>query len=604
MELKVDIVAGIDTQLGDLPEWKLGDLYPSMDGAEYAGDVEKSLDQAIAFEKKYAGKLIGLAKTDASELGSALRQFEAIEEVMSRVMSYAGLVYTGETTDPVKAKFYGDAQEKITTASSHLLFFSLELNRIEDEVMSAAIEDCPALAHYRSWIEDLRKDKPFQLEDRIEQLFHDKSVSGRSAWNRLFDETMASLRFTIGDEELSVEPALNLLQDRDRTKREIASREIGRVLTENMRVFTLITNTLAKDKEISDRWRGFEDVADSRHLANRIERPVVDALVGAVEKSFPNISHRYYKMKARWLGMEKLKSWDRNAPLPDGEEKLYSWQEARAIVLEAYQGFSPKMSEIAGQFFTKGWIDAPVRAGKSPGAFSHPTVPSVHPYVMLNYLGKPRDVMTLAHELGHGVHQVLAAEQGALMAQTPLTLAETASVFGEMLTFRSLLARAQTPQERKIMLARKVEDMINTVVRQVAFYLFERDVHEARRKGELTSEQIGEIWINVQRQSLGPVFEFDEGYRSFWSYIPHFIHSPFYVYAYAFGDCLVNSLYAVYQSADNDFQDRYFELLKAGGTKHHSELLKPFGLDANDPEFWYKGLSVISGMIDELETLG
>ncbi|MCB1429911.1 MAG: M3 family oligoendopeptidase, partial [Nitratireductor sp.] len=352
---------------------------------------------------------------------------------------------------------------------------------------------------------------------------------------------------------------------------------------------------------ISDRWRGFKDVAHSRHLANRIEPEVVDALVSAVEHSFPAISHRYYGMKAKWLGVEKLEYWDRNAPLPTVEEAVYDWGSARRIVLDAYHGFSPEMAEIAGRFFDRGWIDAPVRPGKSPGAFAHPTVPEVHPYVLVNYQGKPRDVMTLAHELGHGVHQVLAGEQGALMSQTPLTLAETASVFGEMLTFRSLLDKAADPAERKAMLAQKVEDMINTVVRQIAFYQFERRVHEARRQGELTSEQLGEMWIEVQKESLGDIFTFDDSYRDYWSYIPHFIHAPFYVYAYAFGDCLVNSLYAVYQDADAGFQERYFELLKAGGTKHHSELLKPFGLDATDPGFWDKGLSVIEGLIDELE---
>lgn len=593
----------LESSLGNLPEWELSDLYPSIDCSEYKNDMALSLSEAKSFEAAYAGKLDEYAKSNFEKLAAAIKAYEVIEERMGRILSFAVLVYTGETTDPIKAKFYGDAQEKITTASSHLLFFALELNRIENEIIDKALNACDALEYYRPWLEDLRKDKPHQLEDRIEQLFHDKSVSGRSAWNRLFDETMASLRFNLEGEELSVEPALNMLQDRDGRKRETAAKEIGKVLSENARVFTLITNTLAKDKEISDRWRGFEDVADSRHLSNRIEREVVNALVSSVEKSFPDISHRYYALKAKWLGKDKLQQWDRNAPLPSNKEKIYSWDEARDIVLDAYAGFSPEMSEIAQQFFDKNWIDAPVRDGKSPGAFAHPTVPSVHPYLMLNYLGKPRDVMTLAHELGHGVHQVLAAKQGALMAPTPLTLAETASVFGEMLTFRSLLKRAETKAERKILLARKVEDMLNTVVRQISFYMFEREVHEKRGKGELTTEVIGDIWIDIQKKSLGPIFEFDDAYRSFWSYIPHFIHSPFYVYAYAFGDCLVNSLYAVYQDADDGFQERYFEMLKAGGTKHHSQLLKPFGLDASDPDFWYKGLSVISGMIDELESL-
>ena len=592
-----------DSDLGKLPDWDLSDLYSAMDAKEYTRDLVRVMADCQEFEKQYAGKLANLAKDDTVTLAKSVREFEVLQDLMGRIISFAMLVYTGNTSDAERAKFFGDAQEKITNASSHLLFYTLELNKIDDSILDAGMAANKELAHYRPWLEDLRKDKPFQLDDDIEKLFHDKSLSGKSAWNRLFDETMADLRFTLAGKELSSELAFNQLQDVDRDKRQEAAREIGRVLKDNTRVFTLITNTLAKDKEISDRWRGYEDIADSRHMANRVEREVVDALVDAVTASFPKLSHRYYEMKAKWLGFDKMQHWDRNAPLPDQSEQVFSWDKARDTVLNAYGGFSPEMVDIAKMFFDKNWIDAPVREGKASGAFSHPTVPSAHPYVLVNYQGKPRDVMTLAHELGHGVHQVLAAKQGALMAPTPLTLAETASVFGEMLTFRSLLDQAQNPKERKILLAQKVEDMLNTVVRQIAFYLFERGVHIERRKGELTGDQIGQIWMDVQTQSLGPVFEFDEEYSSYWSYIPHFIHSPFYVYAYAFGDCLVNSLFAVYQSSESGFQEKYFDMLKAGGTKHHSELLKPFGLDAGDPQFWYKGLGMIEAMIDEIEVL-
>ncbi len=592
-----------DSDLGVLPDWDLSDLYTAMDAKEYTRDLARVMADCQEFEKQYAGKLENMAKGDTATLAKSVREFEVLQDLMGRIISFAMLVYTGNTSDAERAKFFGDAQEKITNASSHLLFFTLELNKIDDSMLDAGMAANKELAHYRPWLEDLRKDKPYQLDDDIEKLFHDKSLSGKSAWNRLFDETMADLRFTIDGKELSSELAFNQLQDVDRDKRQVAAREIGRVLKDNTRVFTLITNTLAKDKEISDRWRGYEDIADSRHMANRVEREVVDALAEAVTASFPNLSHRYYAMKAKWLGFEKMQHWDRNAPLPDQSEQVFSWDKARDTVLNAYGGFSPEMADIAKMFFDKNWIDAPVREGKASGAFSHPTVPSAHPYVLVNYQGKPRDVMTLAHELGHGVHQVLAAKQGALMAPTPLTLAETASVFGEMLTFRSLLDQAKNPKERKILLAQKVEDMLNTVVRQIAFYLFERGVHTERRKGELTGDQIGKIWIDVQTQSLGPVFEFDEEYSSYWSYIPHFIHSPFYVYAYAFGDCLVNSLFAIYQSSESGFQEKYFDMLKAGGTKHHSELLKPFGLDAGDSQFWYKGLGMIEAMIDEIEVL-
>jgi oligoendopeptidase F len=587
--------------LGALPEWNLGDLYSAPDAPEVAADLAKAEAECVAFEDTYKGKLgeIAAAASAGEKLLEAVVRFETIEELLGKLISYAGLLYTGNTADPKRAKFYSDLRERITGASVHLLFFTLELNRIDDALIEKAL-GYAKLARYRPWIEDVRKEKPYQLEDRVEQLFHEKSVTGGAAWNRLFDETISSLRFQVDGEELAIEPTLNLLQDLQEEKRKAASDALGKVFKENIRVFALITNTLAKDKEISDRWRGFKDIAESRHLANRVEPEVVDALVQSVRDAYPRLSHRYYKMKARWFGKEQLNHWDRNAPLPKVAQRTIGWDEARDTVLTSYGAFSPRMAEIAQRFFDKRWIDAPVRPGKSPGAFAHPTVPSVHPYVMMNYQGKPRDVMTLAHELGHGVHQVLAGPQGALMAPTPLTLAETASVFGEMLTFRALLAKTGE-RERKAMLAQKVEDMLNTVVRQIAFYWFERKLHTERRNGELTAEQIGELWLSVQGESLGPAIKIGPGYETFWAYIPHFVHSPFYVYAYAFGDCLVNSLYAVYEKADAGFAERYLDMLAAGGTKHHSELLAPFGLDARDPKFWQNGLGLIDRMITEIE---
>jgi oligoendopeptidase F len=593
-----------DPALGALPEWDLTHLYAGMDAPAFAADMVRAAKDAADFAGRYRGKLADmLAEPDASAaLHACIAEYERLDDLIGRVMSYAGLVYSGDTTDPQRAKFYGDAQERITAISTDLLFFGLELNRLDDAALDRAAATAP-LSHYAPWLDDLRKDKPHQLEDRIEQLFHEKSVTGHSAWNRLFDETIASLRFSLGGKELTIEPTLNQLQDENPAKRKEAAEVLGGVFRENLRVFTLITNTLAKDKEISDRWRSFSDVADARHLSNRVEREVVDALVSAVREAFPRLSHRYYRLKAKWFGMEQLNYWDRNAPLPKVKQRTIRWDEARGMVLDAYHDFSPQMADIARRFFDEGWIDAPVRPGKAPGAFAHPTVPSAHPYVLLNYQGKPRDVMTLAHELGHGVHQVLAAPNGALMAPTPLTLAETASVFGEMLTFRRLLANTSDKVQRKAMLAAKVEDMINTVVRQIAFYSFERKVHLERRNGELTAEKICELWMSVQEESLGPAIKLGPGYESFWVYIPHFIHSPFYVYAYAFGDCLVNSLYGVYEKAADGFQDRYFALLSAGGAKPYGELLKPFGLDARDPGFWAIGLSMIEGMIAELEAM-
>ncbi|HXG77791.1 MAG TPA: M3 family oligoendopeptidase [Methyloceanibacter sp.] len=590
--------------LGALPEWNLADLYSGPEAPKLKSDLKTAEQAAAAMQDRYAGKLAALLNKGkgGDRLAQAVREYEALNDLMGRIVSYASLLYAADTSDPKRQKFFGDIQEKITAISSKLLFFPLELNRLDDAELEKAMKSSE-LSHYRPWLEDLRREKPYQLDDRLEQLFHEKAVTSRGAWDRLFNETMTELKFEVGGEQLSLEPTLNRLLEPDETLRKEAAHALADTFKRNLRLFTLITNTLAKDKEISDRWRGFGDVADQRHLANRVEREVVDALVSAVRQAYPRISHRYYAMKARWLGKKRLAHWDRNAPLPEEPKQIIGWDEAKQTVLTAYREFSPRMAEIAGQFFAHGWIDAPVREGKSPGAFSHPTVPSAHPYILLNYQGKPRDVMTLAHELGHGVHQVLANVQGPLMAPTPLTLAETASVFGEMLTFRRLLEQAPSARERKALLAAKVEDMINTVVRQIAFYNFERKVHTERRDGELTSERLGEIWLEVQAESLGPAIELKPGYETFWCYIPHFIHAPFYVYAYAFGDCLVNSLYAVYEKADKGFAERYLDMLAAGGTKHHKELLAPFGLDASDPNFWSMGLKVIESLIDELEAM-
>jgi oligoendopeptidase F len=596
--------AGAKSALGALPEWNLADLYAGLDDPAIGRDLDRADAECAAFEAAYKGKLAEMAAspTAGAALADAVRRYEALDDLMGRLGSYAGLVHAGDTLDPARTKFYGDVQERLTAASTHLLFFTLELNRIDDALVEAATAD-PALGHYRPWLEDVRRYKPYQLEDRVEQLFHEKSMTTYTAWNRLFDSTIGHLRFQVAGRTLAIEPTLNLLQDRSAAKRKAAAAALAKTFQQNVPQFALITNTLAKDKEISDRWRGFADIADARHLDNRVEREVVDALVAAVRAAYPQLSHRYYALKAKWFGKKKLPHWDRNAPLPQSPTRPIGWMQARDTVLTAYGAFSPKMAAIAERFFDQRWIDAPVRPGKAPGAFSHPTVPSAHPYVLLNYQGKPRDVMVLAHELGHGVHQVLAAPNGALMAPTPLTLAETASVFGEMLTFKKLLAQTTDNKARKAMLAGKVEDMINTVVRQIAFYTFERAVHTERKSGELTGERIGQLWLKVQSESLGPAIELKPGYETFWVYIPHFIHSPFYVYAYAFGDCLVNSLYAVYEHAAEGFAERYLAMLAAGGTKHYSELLAPFGLDARDPAFWQGGLGVIARLIDELEAL-
>lgn len=586
--------------LGHLPEWNLGDLYAGPDDAALAGDLVRADQMARDFAARWRAKLE--TANDGAVLAQAVHEYEALSDLLGRIGSYAQLYYVGDTTEATRAKFYGDTSQKLTDISAGLIFFELEFNRIPDAVMENALED-QAFARYRPWVMDLRKEKPHQLDEKLEELFHEKSVTGYAAWNRLFDETIADMRFEVDGEQLAIEPTLNLLQDPDEKKRQAGAEALAVQFGKNQRIFTLITNTLAKDKDISDRWRKYDDIADSRHLGNRVEREVVEALTAAVQKAYPRLSHRYYAMKAKWLGKEKLNHWDRNAPLPQEDTAPVAWDKARDLVLSAYGDFAPEMRAIAQRFFDERWIDAPVRPGKAPGAFAHPTVPSAHPYVLLNYQGKTRDVMTLAHELGHGVHQVLAAAQGPILSQTPLTLAETASVFGEMLTFQAVLRDTPDPKKRKGLLASKVEDMLNTVVRQIAFYEFERRVHTARKEGELTAEQIGKIWMAVQHESLGPAIDFKPGYETFWCYIPHFIHSPFYVYAYAFGDCLVNSLYARYAEASEGFQQKYFAMLKAGGSQHHKELLAPFGLDASDPAFWDKGISVIEGFINEIEAL-
>lgn len=590
-----------------LPQWDLTDLYAGPEAREIEADLTAARAAAEAFETAYAGKLAGL---NGDGLAEAVSAYEAIEERLGRLMSYASLLYAADLADPKIGRFHQTLAEKVNDIAIRLVFFTLELNGLEETALQTALQQSPKLARYRPWLEDVRKLKPHQLSADMEKLLHDKAVTGRAAWVRLFDETMANLRFAVADpetgrtEELGAEAALHLLSDRNGAKRQAAAAALTKTFKENVRLFTLITNTLAKDKEVEDRWRHFAHPESARHLANQVEPEVVDALVSAIKSAYPRLSHRYYRLKAQWLGKDKLDFWDRNAPLPEDADEHISWDTARDLVLDAYGKFSPKLADIGARFFQNPWIDAPVREGKSPGAFAHPTVPSVHPYLFLNYLGKARDVMTLAHELGHGVHQVLAAPQGLLLADTPLTLAETASVFGEMLTFKALLAGASDAQRRRILIASKVEDMLNTVVRQIAFFEFERRLHDARRSGELSAEDIAGHWLAVQGESLGDSIRLNDGYEIYWCYIPHFIHSPFYVYAYAFGDCLVNSLYAAYEAAPSGFAEKYLDLLAAGGSKRHRELLAPFGLDAADPAFWQRGLEVIAALIDELEAQG
>ncbi len=585
--------------LGELPTWNLADLYSSPTGPDLEADLKRAGEEAAAFARDYDGRI---ATLDGKALGGAVARFEKLSDLLGRIGSYAQLYYAQDMADAERGRFSQNVSEALNDIGSKLIFFRLELNRLDEATLAERLKD-PALAKYGPWLRDVRLFRPHMLSDELEKYQHDQSVVGGAAWSRLFDETIARLRYPFRNEVLTEPQILDKLSNKDPEVRRDAAKSFGKVQGDNIGVFSLITNTLIKDKEIDDRWRKYPRPQSFRNLANVVEDEVVDALAASVKAAYPRLAHRYYKLKARWFGVERMPYWDRNAPLPESDDRVIPWPEAEKIVLDAYQAFSPELADVGRRFFGTGWIDAPARPGKSPGAFAHPTVPSAHPYLLLNYQGKVRDVMTLAHELGHGVHQVLAAGQGALMADTPLTLAETASVFGEMLTFQSLLKSAPDKPTRKAMLAGKVEDMLNTVVRQIAFYDFETRLHAARRQGELTPDQIGEIWMAVQTESLGPAFTFDEEYRHYWSYIGHFIHSPFYVYAYAFGDCLVNSLYAAYQSGQPGFQAKYLDMLRAGGVKRHKELLAPFGLDASDPAFWDRGLGVIAGFVDELESL-
>ena len=589
--------AAAKADAGALPGWDLSDLYPGPRSDEVRRDLEQAAAAAEALHEEFAGRVGDL---DGEILADLIGRYEAIKETLERLTSYAYLVYCTAMDDAETAQFFQTVREETTATESRLLFLTLELNRIEDDALADKLK-APALARYAPWVRDVRAFRPFQLSDEVERLLLEKQVAGRAAWMRLFDETMAALRFSVRGEALGSAEALNLLSDKDRDVRKEAAQALGTVLGENVRTFALITNTLAKDKEIEDQWRGFERPISARNLGNRVEDEVVDALIAAVEAAAPRLAHRYYALKARWMGVDRLDYWDRNAPLPEDDDRTVGWDEAISTVLAAYRAFSPELAGIGRRFFDNDWIDVPVRNGKSPGAFAHPTVPGAHPYLLLNYQGKARDVMILAHELGHGVHQVLAGGQGLLMAETPLTLAETASVFGEQLTFRALLDGESEPERRRVMLAGKVEDMLNTVVRQVAFCAFERRVHEERRAGELTPDRLSEHWLAVQSESLGPALRFHDEYRFYWAYIPHFIHAPFYVYAYAFGECLVNALYAVYRAEPAGFEQKYLDMLRAGGSLRHRELLAPFGLDASEPAFWSRGLDVIAGFVDELE---
>ena len=556
-----------------LPIWNLSDLYPSIKSKKIVSDLRNIDRFSKSFEKKYENKI---NKLSSNQLYKAVVELEKIDEIMDKILSYSHLLVAENLNDEKNKIFFQQMQEKITNSSSSLIFFTLELNQISEKKLNLLFKN-NKLLKYKNWIENRRSFKPYQLDKKIEKLLRDKSITANSAWIRLFDETISSLRFPFKNKKLNSSEILNLLSDNKSSNRKTAAKSIGNVLKDNINLFAIITNTLAKDKSINDEWRKLPSPVSARNLSNVVEDDVVEALSKTVSSSYKKLSHRYYNIKAKWFNVKKLKYWDRNAPLPFQTKKEYSWIDARDIVTKAYYDFNPRIGEIVDLFFNKSWIHAPVSSGKSPGAFSASTVPSAHPYILVNFQGKARDVATLAHELGHGVHQYLSAnKQGHFNSSTPLTLAETASVFGEMLTFKSILSNEKNVKEKKALLANKVEDMLNTVVRQISFYKFEKEIHLKRKKSELSVEEICSIWLKKQKESLGPSIEFDDEYKYYWTYIPHFIHSPFYVYAYAFGDCLVNSLYGIYEDGLNNFDKKYITLLESGGSQHYRLLLKPF----------------------------
>jgi oligoendopeptidase F len=594
-------VSKSETVMGfvDLPEWDLSDLYKGSNDPKITTELDDLTKRANTFVAKY--KDIFTKTFKGNDLYKAIVEYENISEGFSKLMSFAGLQYYSDLNNADFRSLYQSLQEKISNISSQLVFFTLDLAKIKEADLKNAIQEEPKLSKYNYWLEVVGQYQPHQLSEEVERYTVEKSVTGRNAWVRLYDETLASMQFNFEGEKLPLEAITNKMSHKSRDVRKKAAETLSKGLSAQLPLFTTVTNVLAKDKEIDDKWRKFKNPDSSRHLDNQIEPEVVAALVNAVSSNYSNLSHRYYGLKAKMLGLSKLEYWDRNAPPPLDDEDDISWPVARKIVLDAYSAFSPTIANIAQEFFDKNWIDVPNKAGKTSGAFSHPTVPSAHPYVLLNYLSRRRDVMTLAHELGHGVHQMLAREQGYLLADTPLTLAETASVFGEMLTFQHLLKTSKTKQSRQALLAGKIDDMLNTVVRQIAFYLFEQQVHEARKSGELSSDDLAAIWQRTQTQALGPNVNIDPITHNFWAYISHFIHTPFYVYAYAFGDCLVNSLYAFYIKNPDGFETKYLNLLKSGGSQHYSKLMQPFGFDLSKADFWNGGLKMIADMIDELE---
>ena len=582
-----------------LPIWNLSEIYKDIKDPNIGKDIKEISKLSNEFLKKWKGRIKELSATD---FVNCIEKYQAINESIYKIGTHSSLTFATNMEDPEISRYNSSISDQITEILSSLIFFTLELSKIDDKTIESWMKENSA-QKWQPFITILRKRNPYLLDPLVEEILIEKSATGRAAWVRLFDETSAALRFPFRKDLLSEAEILNLLSDSDPENRKIAGKSLSEILDKNKRIFAMILNVISRDRYIEDNKRGFQRIMSSRNLDNDVEDEVVDALVNTVDKAMPKLTHRYYKWKAKQFGKNKLDWWDRNAPLPQTSENPIKWLDAKNIILDSFSSFHPKISNLAELFFKNNWIDASVRQGKASGAFAHPSVPSLHPYILVNYQGKIRDVMTLAHELGHGVHQILAAKNGLLMAETPLTLAETASVFGEMLVFRKLLDESSVEQKKQL-LAGKIEDMLNTVARQIGFHQFEVKFHEARIKSELTPDEISDIWMETQSHAVGPYVNLNKDYRVLWGYIPHFVHTPFYVYAYAFGDSLVNALWYAYQQSDKDeFSKKYIDMLSSGGTKSHNDLLKPFNLSAYEDSFWDKGITMITSLMDELEEL-
>ena len=597
-----------DSQAGQtrsdaLPIWTLDDLYLGRNDPKIDQDLAAAALANQALVELKGGFIAARANPQrlALLIQSGMRLYEEATDKLWAVGAYAGLAASTARDDPEWARFEADIRSRSLAISAESLFYSLELNQLEEWEIEAALRADPALERWRPWLRRVRLSRPFELSPDLERLFVDRAP-GVANWTRLFDETLTRLRAQIGEDSLPLPEALNRLSDPDPEQRRLAADGLAAALGANGSVLALCLNTIALEKQVEDRWRGHAFAAEARHLANDVDPAAITALEAAVVEAYPRLAHRYYALKAKVMDQETLNHWDRNAPLDQSQPQRYDWDQAKAMVLEAFGDLSPALANGARQVFDQPWIDAAPRPGKASGAYSHPVTARHHPYVFMNYMGERRDVLTLAHELGHAVHQTLAAHNGSLLADTPLTLAETASIFGEGLVFDRLLAGASADEKRSL-LAGKIEDGLNTVVRQIAFHRFETRFHEARLKGELSPAQIGTLWLEVMGESLGPAVTLNEGYAHYWAYVSHFAHAPFYVYAYAFGDLLVGALMQKRREDPKGFAPLYEALLAAGGTVTYVEALKPFGLDPHDKAFWQQGCARLEGLIDAFEAL-